>query len=118
MTTEPRPGRGSGSRPVLASSVLAFEAVIVLLAIPVALVVGGYPPAAGWALGGLAVVCALLPGMARRPWFEAAGWAVQVALVSVGLLVPMMIPLGLVFAALWFTAIRLQSKTGRASVGG
>lgn len=118
MAAEPNANPRRPARPVLTASVLAFEAIIVLLAIPMAIVVGGYPAAAGWALAGLAVVCALLPGMARRSWFELAGWTVQVALLSVGLLVPMMLPLALVFTALWFTAIRLQSKTGRAPAGG
>lgn len=97
---------------VLTSAVLAFEAVVVVLAIPMALVVGGYPAAVGWFLGGLALACVLLPGLHARSWYLPAGWALQVAVVASGMWVPLMYGLGLLFAALWWLAIRIGSKPG------
>ncbi len=99
---------------VLTSSVLVLEAIVLALAIPVALVVGGSPAWVGWLLGGLAVACLLLPGAYRRSGFLAAGWAAQVALVATGLVVPMMFVLGAAFTALWWTAVRLGRQAKAA----
>lgn len=103
---------------MLTSSVLAFEAIVLLLAIPVAIVVSGAPPLGIAALSVLAVACALLPALFKQRWFLGAGWAVQVLVVLSGLLVPMMFVLGLVFAALWATATHLGSKPGAAQTSG
>jgi hypothetical protein len=98
---------------VLTSAVLAMEAIVVLLAIPVAVVAGGYPGQVGWFLGAIGAVCALLPGAHGRSWYRSAGWAVQVAVVASGVWVPMMYGLGLMFAGLWWLAIRIGSKPGQ-----
>ena len=54
---------------VLTSSVLIMQAIVLLLAIPVAVVAGGQPAWVGWLFAALALACALLPGMFRRPFF-------------------------------------------------
>ncbi len=95
---------------VLTSSVLVMEAIVLLLAIPVAVVAGGQPAAAGWWLAGLATACAVLPGLFSRPFFLAAGWTLQVAVLASGVLVPMLFVLGAAFAALWWTAVRLGRR--------
>jgi len=100
---------------VLGSSVLGLEALMVLLAIPVALTV--YPER-GTALVvgvfvGLAVLCVLCAGVVVRPWGVAAGWVMQALVLASGLLVPTMFFLGAVFALLWFAAVRL-SRPGRS----
>ena len=69
---------------VLTSSVLIMEAIVLLLAIPVAVVAGGQPAWVGWLFAALALVCALLPGLFRRPFFVPAGWAVQALVVASG----------------------------------
>ncbi len=99
---------------VLTSSVLVLEAIVVGLAIPVALVAGGSDAWVAWILGALALVCLLLPGAFGRSWFLAAGWVVQVTVLATGLLVPMMVPLGAVFTALWWAAIRLARRADAA----
>lgn len=108
----------------LTASVLVMEAIVVGLAIPVALVVGGAPAGVAWLLAALALACLLLPAMARRPGYLAAGWLLQVAILATGFAVPMMFLLGAAFAALWVLAVRLGRRTsaaqaapGRASPG-
>jgi len=104
---------------VLTSSVLIMEAIVLLLAIPVAVVAGGQPGWVGWLYGALALVCALLPGLFRRPFFVPAGWAVQALVVASGLFIGwMMIVLGVVFAALWWTALHLGGKAEAAHATG
>ena len=105
---------------VLTSSVLVMEAIVLGLAIPVALVVGGLPTWFAWLLGILAVIALLLPGLARRPYYVTAGWVVQAALLACGAfsLVGsgewMLLLLGVVFAALWWTALHLGGKVEAA----
>lgn len=95
---------------VLTSSVLVMEAIVLLLAIPVAVIAGGQPAAAGWVFAALALACALLPAMFRRPFFVPVGWALQVAVLATGFLAPMMFVLGVTFTALWWTALHLARK--------
>ena len=96
---------------VLTSSVLIMEAIVLLLAIPVAVVAGGQPGWVGWLFAALALACALLPGMFRRPYFVPAGWGLQVLVVASSLLIGwMMFLLGVVFTALWWTALHLGRK--------
>jgi Protein of unknown function (DUF4233) len=98
---------------VLCSSVLAFEAVVVLLAIPVALNFGSVPERTGLVVaGGFALAALLLVaiGTLRRPWGLTAGWVLQVAVVLSGFVVPAMFVMGAVFAALWWLAIHVGRK--------
>lgn len=100
----------------LAASVLAFEAVVIALAIPVAIttqdVDAGFAGAGG---GALAVACLLVAGLLRHRWAYAAGWALQVLAIASGLVVPVMFFLGAVFALLWAAALRLGSRAGQGS---
>ena len=100
---------------VLTSSVLIMEAIVVLLAIPVAVVAGGQPAWVGWLFAAIALACALLPAMFSRPYFVTVGWALQAAVVACGFLAPMMFVLGGLFAALWWTALRLGRKVEATS---
>ena len=96
---------------VLTSSVLIMEAIVLLLAIPVAVVAGGQPGWVGWLFAALALACALLPGMFRRSFFVPAGWALQGLVLASGVLIGwIMVTLGVVFTALWWTALRLGRK--------
>ncbi len=96
----------------LCAAVLAFEAIIVLLAIPVAIVVQHVNPTVGITVGGIFVIaCFALSGLQRRSWGLAAGWVVQVVIILTGFVVPTMFFLGAVFAVLWFFAIRVGSQT-------
>ena len=66
-----------------------------------------------WIGLGLAVVCILLAGMLRSEWAYGLGWAVQVAAVGLGFVIPLMFFLGAIFALLWGTAYFLGLKIER-----
>ncbi|MFC6705997.1 DUF4233 domain-containing protein [Flexivirga alba] len=53
----------------------------------------------------LAVLCVVAAGTLRRPWGVTLGWAVQFATVVAGVVLPMMFVVGLMFLALWVTAL-------------
>ena len=95
----------------LCASVLIFESIVVLLAIPVAVVVSGVQPAVGISVGvALIVACVFVGASQRRSWGLAAGWVLQVLILLTGFVVPTMFFLGAVFAILWFYAIRVGRK--------
>ena len=98
----------------LCGTVLIFEAIIIGLAIPVAIVLEhANRPLAGGIGGGLAVCALLLSGVVGRPrmgWALKAGTALQVAVIAAGIVVPAMYVLGVIFGALWVTGIWLARK--------
>lgn len=96
---------------VLGSSVLIFETIIVILAIPVA-VFGRNEPSGPMLAGGLvlALLCVAGVGVLGRPWGVWFGWAVQGLIVLTGVLVPLMFVVGGLFAMLWFFAIRFGRR--------
>ncbi|RNI21438.1 DUF4233 domain-containing protein [Flexivirga caeni] len=53
----------------------------------------------------LAVLCVVASGTLRRTWGVTLGWLVEVASVLAGFVLPMMFVVGLVFLALWVTAL-------------
>jgi len=88
-----------------------MEAIVIGLAIPVAIAVGhANPRLAGTAGGVIAVAAVLLAGMVGRRgqrWPYVAGSVLQVVVIAGGFVVPVMFFLGVIFAALWATAIWL-----------
>ena len=52
-------------------------------------------------------------GLLRAEWAYSLGWAVQVGAVALGFAVPLMFFLGLLFGALWATAVWLGMKIDR-----
>ncbi|GGZ27269.1 membrane protein [Streptomyces inusitatus] len=56
------------------------------------------------------VLSVLLCGMLSRPFGVQLGWALQIGLVLSGLVVPMMFPLGLCFAGLWWASVHYGRK--------
>lgn len=104
---------------VLTSSVLVMEAIMLGLAVPVVLVARDQPTAVAWLIGGLALACLILPGMARRSWYVPVGWVLQAAVVACGVFEPMLAVLGAIFAVLWGVAVRLGRRTdaARSSAG-
>jgi hypothetical protein len=94
----------------LLAAVLFFEAVVVALAIPVAVIADGRGAAAAWSLAALAVLLVLGAGLVRRPYGIAVGWALQVLVCLSGLLVPAMGVLGLVFLGVWVVALVYGAK--------
>jgi len=53
----------------------------------------------------LAVLCILDAGLLRRPWGVTLGWALQIATFACAFVVPMMLLVGVLFGALWLTAL-------------
>lgn len=95
----------------LCASVLVFEAIVVLLAIPVAVVVSGVSAPIGIGVGlALMIACLVVSGSQRRSWGLPAGWVLQVLVILTGFVVPTMFFLGAIFAVLWFYAIRVGRR--------
>ena len=88
----------------LCATVLVFEAIVIGLAIPVAIVIGHARPALAGGVGAaIAVAAVLLAGLVGRwgRWPYVAGTVLQAAVIAFGVVVPVMFFLGAVFAALW-----------------
>jgi hypothetical protein len=97
----------------LCAAVLAFESVVVALAIPVALTTQDADPRlAGLGGGALAVSCVLVAGLLRYRWAYVAGTLLQAVVVAAGLVVPAMFLLGGIFAVLWAVALSLGARYG------
>jgi Protein of unknown function (DUF4233) len=107
------PVEGKGIRQ-LCGTVLIFEAIVIGLAIPVAIVLEHANRAvAGGVGGGLAVCAVLIGGVVGRPrmaWALVAGTVLQFLVIASGVVVSAMYSLGAIFAALWFTGIWLARR--------
>ena len=90
---------------VLGTSVLAFQAIVLALFIPVG-VTTSWGATAGWIGAVLVLLCVVAIGLLRRPAGVAVGWAVQVLTIATGFIVPAMFALGAIFAALWWAALK------------
>ncbi|MEX1209569.1 MAG: DUF4233 domain-containing protein [Candidatus Nanopelagicales bacterium] len=103
---------------VLGAAVLAFEAIVVLLAIPVVVVVGTIPVPPWLGITGgvtLALALVVLARYVTRPWAVPVGWVLQGLVVLTGLLAPPMFIVGGIFALLWGLAIRLARQVDEAA---
>ena len=100
---------------VLGSTVLILEALVVLLAIPIAINVSDvnatYALFIGIALAGLLV---LTVGVITKPIAVPIGWVLQVLVIASGVVVPTMFFVGGLFALLWFFAVRNGQRVDRA----
>ncbi|MDT0615172.1 DUF4233 domain-containing protein [Streptomyces lancefieldiae] len=68
-----------------------------------------------WTVSGIAMfLCVLLSGAVTRPGGVALGWALQIALVASGFVVPTMFFLGAVFGALWWASVHYGRKIDEA----
>ena len=107
------PAEGKGVRQ-LCGTVLAMEAIVIGLAIPVAIVYEHSSRGlAGGIGGGLAVGALLISGVVGRPrmgWAVWAGTVLQALVIAAGVVVPAMYVLGVIFAALWVTGIWLARR--------
>ena len=106
---------------VLGASVLALEAIVVILAIPVVVVVGTVPVPPWLGIGAGVVLALALIMLARyvtRPWAVPVGWGLQVVIVLTGFLAPAMFIVGGIFALLWGVAIRLGRQVDQARASG
>ncbi len=102
---------------VLGAAVLSLEAIVVILAIPVVVVVGTLPVPPWLGISGgvsLAVALVVLARYVTRPWAIPVGWTLQVLVVLTGVLAPAMFIVGGIFALLWGVAIRLGRQADAA----
>jgi hypothetical protein len=111
----PAPTGKPGKRPILRrllSSVLVFEAILLVLAIPVAVTIEHLDHAVAFGVGGgLAVVAVLLAGViGRGRWALTVGTVLQFVIIAAGIEVPALYVLGIVFCVLWFGGIYLADK--------
>lgn len=98
----------------LCATVLVFEVVVIGLAIPVAITIAHASPVAAGVTGGVLAVAALvIAGLVGRPgqgWALTGGTVLQVAVIATGAVIPVMYALGVIFGALWLTAIWLGRR--------
>lgn len=99
---------------VLGSTMLSLQAVVLLLALPVAIGVNGADPATAVILfSATALLCFVAVGVVTKPLGRWLGWAVQAATVGLGLLVPWLFLLAAVFMALWWAALHFSARIER-----
>jgi hypothetical protein len=98
----------------LCAAMLSLQAVVLFLTTPVLVSLTDVPTGGALAVGlGLTVACLLVVGLLRHPFGFWLGWAIQVATVALGVVVPAMYALGVVFAGLWAAAYLLGGKVDR-----
>jgi len=104
-------------RRTLAATMLVLEAFAVFFAGLVAKDLSGLGTGRSLALfGGLAVACAITAGLLRSPVGYLIGSALQVVVLALGFWVPAMVAVGLIFLALWVTALRVGARIERERV--
>ncbi|MDX3849328.1 DUF4233 domain-containing protein [Streptomyces sp. AK02-01A] len=68
-----------------------------------------------WTVCGVAMLLSvLLCGMITRPGGVQLGWALQIALIASGFVVPVMFFLGAAFAGLWWASVHYGRKVDEA----
>ena len=100
----------------VAATVLVLEGIVLMLAIPVAVVVADVEPALAVPVGvGLGVLCMVAAGLVRRgrPGYV-LGSVLQVAAIATGFVVPAMFFLGGLFALLWVVVLRIGPEVDQA----
>ena len=106
--------RQKSPRRGMCAAVLTLESITLALTTPVMVTIADVALGTALAIGlGLAVACLVAAGMLRKPWAYGLGWAIQVAAIGLGFLVPMMFFLGGLFALLWGSAYGLGRKIER-----
>jgi hypothetical protein len=110
--------QGGGKRPILkrlCASVLVFEAIVIVLAMPVAITIQHIQHGVALGVGGgLALAALVLSGViGRARWALVAGTVLQVLIIAAGVEVPALYVLGVIFAAFWFTGIWMAGKLER-----
>jgi hypothetical protein len=109
-------------RRLFAMLVLLGEALVVGFATLVAKDLSGLGRDTALLAGGLlALLCVVAAGLLRVRVGYSVGWSVQVLLLASAIWVPAMLFLGLVFGALWVTALiqgqRADDLTARRAAG-
>ena len=104
---------GSARRSMCAA-MLILQAVVLGLTTPVMISVASVSVATAlWVGLGLTAACVVVAGMLRRSGAYYAGWAIQLASLALGFVIPMMFLLGVIFTSLWAGAFFLGAKIDR-----
>ncbi|MFE9392763.1 DUF4233 domain-containing protein [Streptomyces sp. NPDC006784] len=99
----------------LCASTLIGEFFVIGFAGLVAMQTSDLSAATVWTVSGIAMVlCLLLCGVLTRPGGVHLGWALQIALVAGGFVVPAMFILGVCFAGLWWASVHFGRKVDEA----
>jgi len=102
---------------VMGSAILIFQAIVIGLTVPVAVVMNGVSKSqAIWTSLALILLCLLAVGGVRRDRRTAVTTAllVQAIIIGTGIAVrPMLFP-GILFLIIWLLAINLSAKTDAA----
>ncbi|QOV38335.1 DUF4233 domain-containing protein [Streptomyces ferrugineus] len=99
----------------LCSSTLIGEFFVIGFAALVAMKDPDLAMSTVWTVSGIAMfLCVLLCGLVTRPGGVALGWALQIALIASGFIVPTMFFLGAIFAALWWASVHYGRKVDEA----
>ncbi|MFC4493288.1 DUF4233 domain-containing protein [Streptomyces ovatisporus] len=107
----------------LCASTLLGEFFVIGFAGLVAMRTSDLPAATVWSVSGAAMLlCLLLCGMLTRKGGVQLGWALQLALVISGFVVPTMFFLGACFGGLWWASVHFgrkvdEAKAARARLG-
>ena len=103
----------------LCATVLVFEAIVLVLAMPVAIKLEHVPHGIAIGVGGglafAAIVLAGLVGRAR--WALMAGTVLQVLIIAAGSKVTALYVLGVIFTAFWFTGIWMARRLEQVKPG-
>ncbi|KHL15713.1 uncharacterized protein DUF4233 [Mumia flava] len=95
----------------MCATVLALEAIVMGLAVPVLIMVEDVPTGLALAYGlGLSALALVTAGLLRFSWAYGLGWLVQVLAVAMGFWMPSAFLIGGIFAALWAGAILIGRK--------
>jgi hypothetical protein len=126
MTDAANDAAGAGpqknQRPLLRrllATVLVFEAIVLVLAMPVAITIQHVPRGAAGAVGGgLALAAVVLAGaVGRARWALVAGTVLQVLIIAAGFEVTALYVLGVIFTAFWFTGIWMARRLEQVKPG-
>jgi hypothetical protein len=98
-------------RRTMCATILALQCIVLGLSTPVLITVENVSKGVALSLGlGLAVAALVIAGLLRYEWGYYLGFALQVATLGLGIIVPVMIVLGVIFGSLWTTAYFLGKK--------
>ncbi len=98
----------------MCAAVIGLEAIVLGLTTPVMLNLSDVTHAqALWVGLGLCIACVVIAGLLRFPWAYYLGYAVQVAAIVLGIVIPLMYVLGGIFALLWVLADQLGRTIDR-----
>ena len=95
----------------MCATMLALQCIVLGLSTPVLITIADVDAATAVTIGlGLAALALIVAGLLRYEWAYYAGFAVQVATLALGFVVPAMFVLGVVFGSLYTAAYLLGRK--------